>query len=162
MRILRTTLVPVGFQDRLSLNAGQKYCRMLRWEHFAILSTFITLPLVIKTFILSILEWPFYTTVFSSIFTLTEPSDAELENFQRAVKQKRAAADSKTIMKCVAPQVNSKNRKSEAQEAEEIALCILAEATKKEQEKRDSAADMVRRYFCTPSLVSRLRETTFG
>ena len=29
-----------GFQDQLSLNAGQKYCRMLEGEHSAILSTF--------------------------------------------------------------------------------------------------------------------------
>ena len=50
-----------GFQDRLSLNAGQKYCRMLQKEHFAILPTFIKLPVVIKTFVLSIFEWPFYT-----------------------------------------------------------------------------------------------------
>ena len=41
----------IGFQDRLSLNAGQKYCRMLQWEHSAILSTFIKLPFVIKTFV---------------------------------------------------------------------------------------------------------------
>ena len=34
------------FQDRLTLNAGQKYCRMLKWEHSAILSTFIKLPFV--------------------------------------------------------------------------------------------------------------------
>ena len=56
----------IGFQDQLSLNAGQKYCRMLQWEHSAILSTFIKLPFVIKTFVLSIFEWPFYTgfTVF--------------------------------------------------------------------------------------------------
>ena len=40
----------IGFQDQLSLNAGQKYCRM---EHSAILSTFIRLPLAIKTFVLS-------------------------------------------------------------------------------------------------------------
>ena len=51
----------IGFQDQLSLNAGQKYCRMLQREHSAILSTFIKLPVVIKTFILSIFEWPFYT-----------------------------------------------------------------------------------------------------
>ena len=38
----------IGFQDRLSLNAGQKYCRMLQGEHFAILSTFIKLPFDIK------------------------------------------------------------------------------------------------------------------
>ena len=29
--------------------------------HSAILSTFIKLPVVIKTFVLSIFEWPFYT-----------------------------------------------------------------------------------------------------
>ena len=49
------------FQDRLSLNEGQKYCTMLQREHSAILSTFIKLPFVIKTFVLSIFEWPFYT-----------------------------------------------------------------------------------------------------
>ena len=31
----------IGFQDQLSLNAGQKYCRMLQGEHSAILLTFI-------------------------------------------------------------------------------------------------------------------------
>ena len=31
----------IGFQDQLSLNAGQKYCRMLQVEHSAILSTCI-------------------------------------------------------------------------------------------------------------------------
>ena len=51
----------IGFQDQLSLNAGQKYCRMLQVEHSAILSTFIKLPFVIKIFVLSIFEWPFYT-----------------------------------------------------------------------------------------------------
>ena len=40
----------IGFQDRLSLNAGQKYCRMLQGQHSAILLTFIKLPFVIKTF----------------------------------------------------------------------------------------------------------------
>ena len=50
-----------GFQDQLSLNAGQKYCRMLLREHSAILSTFIKLPFVIKILVLSIFEWPFYT-----------------------------------------------------------------------------------------------------
>ena len=51
----------IGFQDQLSLNAGQKYCRMLQGEHSAILSTFIKLPFVIKIFVLSIVEWRFYT-----------------------------------------------------------------------------------------------------
>ena len=52
----------IGFQDQLSLNAGQKYCRMLQGEHSAILLTFIKLPFVIKIFVLSIFEWPFYTS----------------------------------------------------------------------------------------------------
>ena len=47
-----------GFQDQLSLNADQKYCRMLQGEHSAILSTFIKLPFVFKIFVLSIFEWP--------------------------------------------------------------------------------------------------------
>ena len=50
-----------GCQDQLSLNAGQKYCRMLQGEHSAIISTFIMLPFVIKSFVLSIFEWPLYT-----------------------------------------------------------------------------------------------------
>ena len=56
----------IVFQDRLSLKAGQKYCRMLQGEHSAILSTFSKLPFVIKTFVLSIFEWPLKTgfTVF--------------------------------------------------------------------------------------------------
>ena len=44
-----------------SLNAGQKYCRMLQGERSAILLTFIKLPFVIKFFVLSVFEWPFYT-----------------------------------------------------------------------------------------------------
>ena len=51
----------IGFQGRLSLNAGQKYCRMLQGEHSAILLTFIKLPFVIKIFVLSIFEWPLKT-----------------------------------------------------------------------------------------------------
>ena len=47
----------IGVQDQLSLNAGQKYCRM----HSAILWTFINLPFAIKTFVLSIFEWPLKT-----------------------------------------------------------------------------------------------------
>ena len=39
----------IGFQDQLSLNAGQKSCRMLHGEHSAILSTFIKLPNVIRS-----------------------------------------------------------------------------------------------------------------
>ena len=51
----------IGFQNQLLLNAGQKYCRMLPLEQSAILLTCIKLPFVIKTFVLSTFEWPFYT-----------------------------------------------------------------------------------------------------
>ena len=51
----------IGFRDQLSLNAGKKYCWMLQGEHLAILLTFIKLPIVIKIFVLSIFEIPFYT-----------------------------------------------------------------------------------------------------
>ena len=59
----------IGFQYRLLLNAGQKYCRMLQGEHSAILSTFIKLPFSIKTFVLSICKLPLKTgfTVFLSL-----------------------------------------------------------------------------------------------
>ena len=53
----------IGFEDRLMLNAGKKYCRMLQWEHSAILLTFIKLPFVIKTCVLSIFEWPLKTSL---------------------------------------------------------------------------------------------------
>ena len=42
-------------------NFGQTYCRMLPLEHSAILLTFINLPFAIKTFVLSIFEWPLKT-----------------------------------------------------------------------------------------------------
>ena len=45
---LLSTRPQIGFQDQLSLDAGQKYCRMLQGEHSAILSTFIKLLFVIK------------------------------------------------------------------------------------------------------------------
>ena len=51
----------IRFQDQLLLNTGQKYSRMLQGEHSAILLTFIKLLFVIKMFVLSIFEWPFYT-----------------------------------------------------------------------------------------------------
>ena len=68
MAVLKKT--KIGFQDQLSLNAGQKYCRMLQGEHSAILSTFIKLPVVIKVFVLSIFEWPFYTGFTVAFFSL--------------------------------------------------------------------------------------------
>ena len=59
-----------GFQDRLSLNAGQKNCRMLQREHSAILSTFIKLPVVIKSFVLSIFDWLLYTAFTVLVYTV--------------------------------------------------------------------------------------------
>ena len=60
----------IGFQDWLSFNAGQKYCRMLQREHSAIYLTFIKLPVVIKTFGLSIFEWPFYTGFYCTVIVI--------------------------------------------------------------------------------------------
>ena len=45
-----------GFQYRLSLNAGQKFCSMLQGEHSTMLSTPIKLPFPIKTLVLSIFK----------------------------------------------------------------------------------------------------------
>ena len=65
----------IGFQYQLSLkNKGQKYCRMLQKEHSAIFfSTFIKLPFVFKTFVLSIFEWLLNTgfTLLDSIIRLS-------------------------------------------------------------------------------------------
>ena len=66
-----------GFQNQVhvSLNAGQKCCSMLQREHSAILLTFIKLPFVIKTFVLSMFEWPFYigfTVVLFIKFSITQ------------------------------------------------------------------------------------------
>ena len=47
---------PLKKEDKLSRNAGQKYCRMLHGEHSAILLTSIKLPFVIKIFVLSFLS----------------------------------------------------------------------------------------------------------
>ena len=56
-----------GFQDRLLLNAGQKYCRMLQGEHSAILLTSIKLPFAIKIFVLSILSGRFTQVLLYSV-----------------------------------------------------------------------------------------------
>ena len=70
----------IGFQDKLSLNAGQKNCRMLQGEHSAILSTFIKLPYVFKTFVFSIFaKWSLKTvfTVHNKILILIALSSKE-------------------------------------------------------------------------------------
>ena len=60
----------IGFQYRLSLNADQKYCRMLQGEHSAILSTSIKLQFSINTLVLSVFKWPLKTgfTVLLQVF----------------------------------------------------------------------------------------------
>ena len=76
----------IGFQDQQPLNAGQalqnaprgagqKYCRMLQREHSAILLTFLMLPFVIKIFVWSIFERPFYTgfTIHANFRILASP-----------------------------------------------------------------------------------------
>ena len=79
----------IGFQGRLLLNAGQKYCRMLQesiLQYFsAILLTFIKVPFVLKTFVLSIVEWPlkrgftlesnFHAPVLLNLLNLLRKSD---------------------------------------------------------------------------------------
>ena len=68
MEVKPLTYSKTCLQYHLSLNAGQKYCRMLLGEHSAILSTFIKLPFVIKFFALSIFEWPLNTDFTLNIF----------------------------------------------------------------------------------------------
>ena len=51
----------IGFQDRLSLNAGQNVLQNAPREHSAILPACIKLPSVFKTFVLFISEWPLKT-----------------------------------------------------------------------------------------------------
>ena len=51
----------IGFQDQSSLICRSKVLQNAPREHYAILSTYIKLPFVIKIFASSIFEWPFYT-----------------------------------------------------------------------------------------------------
>ena len=46
---------------------------MIQGEHSAILSIFIELPFVIKILVLSIFEWPLYTSFTVVVFFLSEP-----------------------------------------------------------------------------------------
>ena len=73
----------IGFQVQLSLNAGQKYCRMLQGEHSEILLTFIKLPFVIKIFVLSVLIGNFtqvllYSTFLSALIQKIRPYPAAI------------------------------------------------------------------------------------
>ena len=55
------------------------YCRMFQGEHCALLSTFIKLPFVFKTFVLSIFECPFYKGFTVYVFRAETETKAKLE-----------------------------------------------------------------------------------
>ena len=42
-------ITKIGFQDQLSLNAGEKYCRMLQWEHSAIFQPSLSYHLSLRS-----------------------------------------------------------------------------------------------------------------
>ena len=78
------------FQGRLSLNAGQKYCRMLPLEHSAILSTYINIPVFIKNFVLSFIWVAVYTgfTVYSCSLKFIETMCTLLQGKGYSVRSK--------------------------------------------------------------------------
>ena len=57
----------IGFQDRLLLNAGQKYCRMLQESILQYFQPSLSYHLI--SFVLSIFEWPLKTR-FTVVFTV--------------------------------------------------------------------------------------------
>ena len=67
------TIKPVlkGHLKSRPINAGHKYCRMLKWEHSAILLTFIKLLFVIKIFVFSYFEWLLKTPLKTCFTVLT-------------------------------------------------------------------------------------------
>ena len=80
-----TKRLKLCFQDQVSLNEGQTHCRMLQWEHSAILSTFIKLPFVFKIFILLIFEWSFYTGFTAIVFCVSYSRCRGLDYFHLVV-----------------------------------------------------------------------------
>ena len=60
----------IGFQCLLSLNAGQKHCRVLQGGHSTMISTFIKLPFFIKTIVLSNFKWSLKTGFTVSVMTM--------------------------------------------------------------------------------------------
>ena len=58
---------------------------MLQGEHSAILSSYIKLSFIIKIFVLSIFEWPFYTG-----FTVKSDFSAHQEYFKTRVAENLA------------------------------------------------------------------------
>ena len=55
---------------------------MLQGEHSAILSTFIKLPFVIKIFVVSIFDWPFYTGFTVVTWLFLSQNICELDSLQ--------------------------------------------------------------------------------
>ena len=51
----------IGFQDRLSLNAGQTYCRMPQESILQYFRPSFSYHISFKTFVLSFIEWPLKT-----------------------------------------------------------------------------------------------------
>ena len=77
----------IGFQEQLSLHAGQKYCRMLQLKHSAILSTFIKLPFF-NIYILSIValdETNISSCLYFSMQNIEMSFDLELASRQSNV-----------------------------------------------------------------------------
>ena len=97
----------ISFQDQLSHNAGQKYCRMLQGEHSAILKTCIKLPFVIKIHVLSILSGCFTQVLLywqdgNSYFMFTMPNNFKKYRPRRlkTYKQGRTNFDTSTLIRC--------------------------------------------------------------
>ena len=65
----------IGFKTNYHLMQVKSIAEWCPLEHSAILSTFIKLPFAIKTFDLSIFEWPFYTG-----FTVCKNTNPNLYN----------------------------------------------------------------------------------
>ena len=51
----------IGFQDQLSPNAGQKYCRMLQESNLQYFCSSLSYHLSLSKLFCLFLEWPFYT-----------------------------------------------------------------------------------------------------
>ena len=78
----------IVFQYLLSLNAGQKYCRMLQGEHSVILSTFIKLPIVFKTFVFSYLCSRFKQILLYRLYAQKPPLSVHADESSRARRLK--------------------------------------------------------------------------
>ena len=67
----------IGFQDRLSLNVGQKYCRMLQESILQYFRPSLSYNFVFKTFVLSIFQWPLKTGFTVYYFSLKQVNNGK-------------------------------------------------------------------------------------